>query len=467
MRYRHVLNRRTFLRAGGIAVGLPFLESMLEKSLFGAPPDPPVSVISLMHGLGTPGMFLDRGFEGALQYYKPYTDAKQLSLFTNIDMTASTDGLPADAQHHHGQPYFLSGYLTGLNGTTVLPKGPSMHWTIKRQAYPTDVPTRSKIVDCGIYFRRQINYQRIRIWDDQAKNAADVQDLASPLNLFNLLFGSMPMDPAVADNPKRRAALSILDYLKADYSKYTSAASNLPAGDIATIKSHLEWVRNLEMSAAYTLSNPITQMPVAKPTPPNISYTIDGGGEDAAYRVSAKDFETAYQIMADLFVTGLQMDLFRFGNLSFEAGGGHTWLTGAYPTPDDPAYVFNGAPHYNYHQGFMKSAATQKLASSWTFMVHENIAAVLGKLAKTPAPTGGGKTLLDSVLVLMGSEVGENHDVSRMFHALAGGNGKFKMGLVSNDRIKAIELYSAIGKSYGLTKVGDGRQYTKDAAILA
>jgi hypothetical protein len=467
MKYRHVLGRRTFLRAGGIAVGLPFLDSMTEKSLFGAPADAPVSVISLMHGLGTPGMFLDRGFAGALQYYKPFIDGKQLSIFTNVDMTASTDGLPADAQHHHGQPYFLSGYLTGLNGTTVLPKGPTMHWSIKRQNYPGDVPTVSKIVDCGIYFRRHINYQQTRIWDDQGKNAADVQDLASPLALFNLLFGSMPaVDPAMLNDPKRRAAHSILDYLMADYSKYTSPASNLPASDIATIKNHLEWVRNLETSAAYTMANPITRVTVAKPTPPNIPYNIDGGGEDAAYHVAARDFETAYQIMADLFVAGLQMDLFRFGNLSFEAGGGHTWLTGPYATPDDPSYVFNGAPHYNYHQGFMKSADTIKLANSWTFMVHKNIATVLGKLAKASAPTGGGKTLLDTALVLMGSEVGENHDVSRMFHAVSGGNGRFKMGLNSNARIKAIELYSAIGKTYGLAKVGDGRQYTSDASVI-
>jgi len=71
-------------------------------------------------------------------------------------------------------------------------------------------------------------------------------------------------------------------------------------------------------------------------------------------------------------------------------------------------------------------------------------------------------------LVLVGSEVGTNHDVTRMFHGIAGGNGRFKLGLNSNDRIKAIELYSAIGKTYGLAKVGDGMDYQSDAvAILA
>ena len=466
MRYRHVLSRRTLLRAGGIAVGLPFLDSMIERSVYGAAPEAPVRLISLMHGLGTPGMFLDQGLAGQLQYYKPFVDAGQLSLFTNVDMTASTDGTPADAQHHHGQPYLFSGYLTGLDGTTVLPKGPTLHWAVKKQNYAADVPTRFKIIDCGIYFRRNINYQRVRIWDDKGTNAADIQDLASPLDMFDELFGSLPDTPAT-DDPKRRAAHSVLDYLIADYQKLTGPASNLPARDIATIKDHLEWIRNLETSAAYSSGNPaVTPVKVTRPNPPNVPYKIDGGGEDAAYHVAAKDFETAYQIMADLFVAGLQMDLFRFGNLSFEAGGGHTWLTGPYATPDDPTYVFDGAPHYNYHQGFKRSASTIKLASSYTHLVHKNLALVLDKLSKAPAPNGGGKSLLDTTAVLIGSEVGENHDVSRMFHAVAGGDGRFKMGLMSNERVRAIELYSALGKAYGLPSVGDGHQYQQDASVI-
>jgi hypothetical protein len=70
--------------------------------------------------------------------------------------------------------------------------------------------------------------------------------------------------------------------------------------------------------------------------------------------------------------------------------------------------------------------------------------------------------------VLVGSEVGTNHDVTRMFHGIAGGNGRFKMGLNSNDRIKAIELYNSLGKAYGMPKVGDGRDYkADDPSILA
>jgi hypothetical protein len=67
---------------------------------------------------------------------------------------------------------------------------------------------------------------------------------------------------------------------------------------------------------------------------------------------------------------------------------------------------------------------------------------------------------------LIGSEVGTNHDVSRVFHAFAGGAGRLALGKHVTDRTKAIELYSALGRSYGLESVGDGRDYVSDASAL-
>jgi hypothetical protein len=72
---------------------------------------------------------------------------------------------------------------------------------------------------------------------------------------------------------------------------------------------------------------------------------------------------------------------------------------------------------------------------------------------------------LNNLLVAVGSEVGTNHSVGRVFHAIVGGNRRFKLGVNSNARIKAIEFYSAMGKTYGLAKVGDGNGYTSDAVI--
>jgi hypothetical protein len=49
-----------------------------------------------------------------------------------------------------------------------------------------------------------------------------------------------------------------------------------------------------------------------------------------------------------------------------------------------------------------------------------------------------------------------------------GGDGRIKVGVNSNVSIKAIEIYNALGKLYGLAKVGDGRDYMSDATqVLA
>jgi hypothetical protein len=466
MKYRHVLSRRTVLRGGAVALGVPFLDSMLEKSVFGAPEDAPISLVSLMHGLGTPDIILDRGMAGTLQYYKPLIDTGKLSLYTNIDMTAAADQ-PVVAQHHYGQPYLFSGYRTNLApGFNVIPQGPTLHFSVMKQNYPLGTPTRFRIMDTGIYFRRGINYQFKRIWDDRGANAADFEDLASPVDFFEKVFGTMPAP--IQQDGKARASRSILDYLVPAYQKYTGAGSSLPPRDIGVLQNHLDRVRQLEQSV-YGTALPVRTVIVNRPVPPGLNYKVDGGscGDPASvYRVSPTDFQNAYQLMADMWIAALQADDYRFGNLSFDSGGGHTHFVGPMPHPDDRAFAFNGNAHANYHAWNPANADIVRIATGHNHFVHRNVAQVLTKMGATTFLGPNGKTLLDNTLTLIGSEVGTNHDVTRMFHGVAGGNGRFKLGLNSNTRIKAIEFYSAIGKTYGLAKVGDGRDYLSDAVTI-
>jgi hypothetical protein len=467
MKYRHVLSRRTLLKAGGIAVGLPFLDCMLEKSVYGAPPDGPASLVSLMYGLGTPDILLDRGYGGPLGAYKPFVDANKLSLYTNIDMGAAADQ-PTVGQHHYGQPYLFSGYRTVIAaGLNAISMGPTLHYAVMKQQYPAGAPTPFKIIDVGIYFRRGKNWMYKRIWNDKGQNAADFEDLASPVDMFDKLFGTMPAP--IMQDPKARAERSILDCLVPAYQKFTGAGSSLPPGDVAVLQNHLDRIRQLEQTIYGTPGQAPRTINVTRPNPPPLKYMINGGAcNDMAnwYQVTPSDFETAYQIMADLFVAGLQMDFFRFGNLSFDAPGGQTLFTGPLPYPDDPNFAINANPHANYHAWNPNNAAIVKIATGHNFFVHRNIAQVLTKMDSKAFLAPNGKTLLDNALVLIGSGVGTNHDLTRVLHGIAGGNGRFKMGVNSNVQLKAIEVYSAMGKVYGLTKVGDGRGYQSDAAAI-
>jgi hypothetical protein len=229
-------------------------------------------------------------------------------------------------------------------------------------------------------------------------------------------------------------------------------------------------VRQLEQQVYGGVGQPPKTVNVTRPMPPNLKYMIDGSscGDPAnVYRVAATDFEKAYQIMADLFVAGLQADYYRFGNLSFDSPGGHTHFTGAYPTPDDANFVFNGNPHATYHQWNPNDMGIVKSTTGHNFFVHKNVAQVLAKMDSKDFLGPNGKTVLDNTLVLVGSEVGTNHDVSRMFHGIAGGNGRFKMGLNSNAASRPSSLQRD-RQDLRLAKVGDGRGYQTDAtAILA
>ena len=469
MNYRHVISRRAVLRGGAIAIGLPFLESMIESSAHGQTANVPIGMVSLMHGLGTPDIFLDRGLAGTLQYYQSLISANKISIYTNIDSSAAADQ-PVVAQHHYGQPYLFSGYRTKLApGFNVIPQGPTLHFSIMKQNYPQGgVPTRFRIIDTGIYFRRGINYQYKRIWNDQGSNAADFEDLASPVDFFDKIFGTMPAP--IQQDPKARAARSILDYLIPSYQKYTGSASPLPTRDAAVLSNHLDRIRQLELSVYGSgTGGPPTNLPtVTRPMPPPLNYMVDGAscGDPAnVYKVSPADFQTAYQILADLWIAGLECDYYRFGNLSLDSGGGQTNFVGPLGNPDDLSYVINGNAHANYHAWDPTNAKCVAMANAHNHFVHRNVAMVLAKLDSTSFPGPNGKSLLNNLLVAVGSEVGTNHSVVRMFHAIAGGDGRFKLGVNSNAHINAIEFYSAMGKAYGLPKVGDGNGYTTDAPI--
>jgi len=461
MKYNKVLNRRTFLRGSSVSLCLPFLESMRVESVYGAEPEPNLMFLSLMHGLGSPPYVVDRGYEGPLRYYRELVEQNKLSMFPDIDMRACADN-PVDAQHHSGQPYLFSGYKTKfLGGNNVDPQGPSMHFAMMKHHYPAGPPTPFRVMDTGIYFRRGINYQYQRIFDEQGRNAADFEDLASPITLFEKLFGSNQS----LDNAKSRAELSIIDYLIPAYKQYTTGRKQLPASDVVTLNNHLERLRQLEVNVYGPKRE---QLQVSRPNAPDLDYTVDGGScgnPSSVYRVDPIDFETAYQHSAELFAIAVSADYFRFGNLSLDSGGGHTHLTGAYATPDDPNYVFNGNPHARYHR-YNPNRAPDPAIVSHQWLVHKNLGQALRKLDDQNFPMENGKTALENAIVMIGSEVGANHDCTRVLHGVAGGAGRLNMGMYVNERVRAIELYNAIGHTFGLDSVGDGRDYRSDASVI-
>ncbi|MEN9591858.1 MAG: hypothetical protein RJA21_310, partial [Gemmatimonadota bacterium] len=89
---------------------------------------------------------------------------------------------------------------------------------------------------------------------------------------------------------------------------------------------------------------------------------------------------------------------------------------------------------------------------------HSLLAYFLGQLDSHVE--GNGKTLLDNSLIVIGTEYGQNHGKTNVFHAIAGGNGYFKPGFYGDD-LHIADVYNAALTPYGapatigtLTNVG-------------
>src|SRR5205085_11042095 len=119
---------------------------------------------------------------------------------------------------------------------------------------------------------------------------------------------------------------------------------------------------------------------VLRPMPPPLNYKVDGAscGDPAnVYKVSPADFQAAYQILADLWIAGLESDYYRFGNLSLDSGGGHTNFVGPLGNPDNPTYMISGNAHANYHAWDATNTNIVTMANAHNHFVHKNLAMVL------------------------------------------------------------------------------------------
>ncbi|MEO0415015.1 MAG: hypothetical protein AAF226_08700, partial [Verrucomicrobiota bacterium] len=85
MKTRSSLSRRSLLRgAGGIAVGLPFLEEMLGSNAVAAStPKIPVRAFNVFFGLGIPAPLQEEGFDGVMEPLKPLQD--KLLIMRGVD----------------------------------------------------------------------------------------------------------------------------------------------------------------------------------------------------------------------------------------------------------------------------------------------------------------------------------------------------------------------------------------------
>lgn len=462
---RKILARRSFLRgAGGVLVGLPFLEEMRPRTSRAQDAEPPVRVITLFFGLGLARDEAIKRFAGPLEAYEPFAD--KMAFFTNLELKHSHD-------FGSGEPHFKVGDVTFVGDPQKREyeaSGPSLEQLVKKELHPDGVPTLIGSKSMGMWFRTGSVSQYTRHWNWDGSPGERPE--RRPTRIFEQLFGGVqnPTDPADPEVVKERhVKRSVLDAVMDEYRHYTSEASPLGAASKAKLGVHLDNIRNVEQRLAPTEEGIDDAMQQECALPTNVTdpgtdlpYELEQGGSGgSAPVIQYEDFAAAFQIQAELMALALRCDVLRFGSMLFVGAGGHVGFRGTYSALGDSVNFSQDLPGTSPHDAYFHNNRWDKCRLH-AHLCNSNLATVLHAFDDPDYLEANGKTVLDNTLVVIGTDYGgggttTGHNPDGVFHAIAGGNGHFRPGWYDSV-YNVIDLYDTVLKPYNIASgMGAGR----------
>ncbi|HEX3593856.1 MAG TPA: DUF1552 domain-containing protein [Polyangiaceae bacterium] len=391
------LSRRTLLRgAGGIAIGLPFLEIMARSGRAKADPQSiPQRFVVFFSPNGnirenwTPtGTETDFKLSTILAPLAPFQD--KLIVFDGIDNEAAKHGVGDD--HMRGMGTMLTGTEL-LSGTTQggccepagLAGGVSVDQKIAQKIGST---TKFSSVEFGVQAKSSGT-----VWGYTAYSDSNVPlpPENNPTNVFNRVFADVGANQsALAKIAAERK--SVLDAVSASYS---ALSPKLGATDKQKVDLHLSQIRDLETRLTATTD---VGASCVKPTSP----TIDFNNNDK--------FPDVGKLQIDLMVMALACDLTRVASIQWENSVGGTrfsWLG------------MDRGHHDMSHDGDDNTDTVSKLTQINTWY-SQQLAYMMTAMSKIPEGSG---TMLDHTLIFWVNELsrGNVHSHPNMPFLLAGG----------------------------------------------
>lgn len=483
MKYKKVLDRRTFLRgAGGAIVGLPFLDEMLVQSVFAAEPEPPVRAFNVFFGLGFNRSFQAQGFRAPNGWCNPLEPLLEfehkLAFLRGVNQIRSNGNSNA---HYDGS----SGAFTGtgmVNFNTT--GGASIDEALRRHAYPNGMPNGMiQSLSAGTWWRRSDS--TARYIHSRAPNGAVVSTPhETPKTLFNAVFGGdLPSGNPMPDDPEaaRTYAMknSVLDSLVDQYQHFQSDAGGLGRASRAKIADHLDHIRGLELAVSQNVPR-MGGASCAAPTEPNNSRLPHGGNgpqsgdgtrlsnDGSGIDITVAELTSEYRLMADLYAMAIACDRARFGSFVFQSGGERIRLTGNYSynnfnfTFDDSRRLGSGGSggcsHEFWHR-FNDSGENPDMRAHVQLMMRE--IAYFFRLLDSITDANGA-SVLDNALITVSTESADGRhrtaefELDGVFHAISSGNGRLKVGngdyISINDH--ASNMYNTMLKTYGVASNG-------------
>ena len=444
------LNRRTMLKGATTAtIGLPLLEEMTATASAAAK-TVPVRAFNVFFGLGIPAPLQTEGFKSVLEPLKPLRD--KLLIMRNVDQVRCDErGINA---HYDG----ASGAFTAEppNGEAKS-GGPSIDQLVRHGQYPKGLPAGMvPTLIAGTFFRRSRVGRYVHSYNLDGTVAATIEE--KPRDVFDRVFGAVTVASGKAkDVRKARLRRSILDSVIEDYRFYTGKNSPLGSVSRARVKDHLDRIREYEQRAFALKSkgNSKAKLPVRSRIPHGGPADPAGQGID----ITLSELTTEWRLIADLYALAIQMDRVRFGSLTFLAAGERIRLTGDYQYGGKKLWHFDdarqqkatgdkGCSHEWWHK-FNERRKNEALRAHAHMKMRE-IAYFLQKLDDKDSREVNGKSILENSLITISTESGDGRhnnvkrELSGVFHAITGANGRFKTGQIMDVGAEGIDVYNTM-----------------------
>ena len=399
------IGRRALLRgAGGIALGLPFLEAMTPfgRLAQAATPPPKRFLVFFSPDGNIHENWVPTGTETAFTLSRilaPLEAHKQkLVILDGIENKVGGYSARPGDDHMKGMGTMLTG-IGLLDGSTQggagdpagLAGGISVDQTI---ANAIGTGTKFKSLELGVEAGSSGT-----VWGYSAYAGAN-QPLPpdnNPAAVFTRVFGSVGADTgAIARLQAERR--SVLDAVTQGYARLNP---RLGAADRAKLDEHLTNVRDLETRLTAVGATGANCVP--PPNPGKVDYKAND------------NFPTIGKLQTDLMVMALACDLTRVGTLQFEQSVGNvrfTWV--------DPAIT--RGHHDLSHDGDGLTDTIEQLTKI-NLWYSQQLAYLLDSLQRLKEADG--TSVLDNTLLIWVNELarGNAHSHDRMPYVLAGGAG--------------------------------------------
>ncbi|MBT6846412.1 MAG: hypothetical protein HOA14_03235, partial [Planctomycetaceae bacterium] len=201
---------------------------------------------------------------------------------------------------------------------------------------------------------------------------------------------------------------------------------------------------------------------------PRRSEIPHGGASDPGGQgidITLEQLTTEWRLLADLYALSIQMDRVRFGSLTFLAAGERIRLKGEYEYDGKHRWSFDDARQQN-------ASGDQGCSHEWWHKFNENkknealrahahmkmreVAYFLHQLNDKNSLEVNDRTIMENSMITISTESGDgrHNDVKRelsgVFHAITGANGRFKTGQIMDVGAEGIDVYNTMLGAMGV-----------------